>query len=194
MDFASVIEAIKQIQPTLTAVADTGAAITTIGGWAVSLVKAGKKADVFRISREKKKKTGKKAAKPTDIALVVDVTWSISPQVMKYLEDKKIDAEIILMVNNQKAAKDKWLKNDKPKDWEAVAHDFSMGVQKIYTDQDLANANVHIFIASPVALAFSLGAVWGTVHRATVYQWDTDERTYYPVIVISKKLLEAAGK
>ncbi len=190
MDFGTVIESIKQVQPSLTAVANTGTALTTIGGWAVNLLQAGKKTNFFRVSREKKKKK----TKVTDIALVVDVTWSISTQVVNYLEKKKIDAEVLLLVNNQKEKKGKWLPINKPKEWESAVRDFNAITQKIFGDSQLADARIHIFIAGPVALAYSIGAVWGTVHHAIVYQWDVDEKTYYPVINVSTKLKGANSK
>lgn len=186
MDFTQILEAIKQIQPSLTAVSDTGAAIITMGGWVVSLVQTGKKANIYRISRQKKK--GTKVRTPTDVALVVDVTWSISPQVIHYLEQQKIDAEILLMVNNQKTGTGKWLRNDKPKEWENTVHVFNTMIQKIFGDSELAGAHIHIFIAAPVALAYALGAAWGTVHHATVYHWDSGEKIYYPVIITSTKI------
>lgn len=187
MDFNQIMEAIKQIQTTLTPIVGTGTAISTIGGWVISLAQIGKKSNVFRISPERKSKV-KKSRVPSDVALVVDVTWSIAPQVVKYLQQEKINAEILLMVNNQKDGKGKWLTNSKPKEWEAAVKDFGAIAEKIFSSAELSNSRIHIFIASPVALAFALGAVWGTVHHATIYHWDSEKKTYFPVTNISSGL------
>lgn len=185
MDIAQILDAIKQAQPTLTAVADTGTALVTIGGWAVNVFQAGKKANTFRIRRSTKGKGGKNRT-PTDVALVIDVTWSIAPHVLNFLRENKIDAEMLLMVNNQQSGDGRWLNSKQPKEWEDAVHDFSAVMKKIR--MEMPSAQVHIFIASPVALAFAMGAAWGTVYRATVYHWDSDHSAYFPVIKTSTRL------
>jgi hypothetical protein len=50
----------------------------------------------------------------------------------------------------------------------------------------LGGARVHIFLSTPLPLAFGLGSVWGTVDEATVYHWE--KQTYYPAMKISRAL------
>jgi hypothetical protein len=68
--------------------------------------------------------------------------------------------------------------------WFEMVQEFSDAINAIKTE--MGSVHLHIFLATPVALAFGLGTVWGTVDEATIYHWNG--REYKRVLEIKREL------
>lgn len=132
---------------------------------------------------------GMPAITKDDVALIVDINRRTFHDVARYLEDRNIDADIVLLTNDPNyGSNTPFLDTEDPTEWESLVQDFYHANTAI--KHTVGQRRAHIFLSTPVALAFGLGAVWSTVDKATVYQWDGS--TYQPVMPISHNLRSEA--
>ncbi len=120
-----------------------------------------------------------------EVAILVDITKRSLKDVAAYLDRQKIDANLIVITNDPAySSQVNFLDPLNAAEWEELLSDFSVAMNAI--QHAVGAVRLHIFIAAPVALAFGLGCMWGTVSKANVYHWDGD--TYQLITHISRKL------
>ena len=120
-----------------------------------------------------------------DIALLVDINRRMFYDVSHYLKDQEIDADLVILTNDpQYSDAIKFLPADDPDTWTELVQDFNAVMNKI--KRMPGGARVHIFLSTPLPLAFGLGSVWGTVDNAIIYHWQAG--TYHPVMHVSRAL------
>jgi len=122
----------------------------------------------------------------SEVAIVVDITRRALVDVGRFLDEKQIDADLIIVTNDPAyGAQVKFVDPKKPEEWEEIAREFNLALGKI--KRVVGGAKLHIFLAAPLPLAFALGCLMGTVDEGTiVYHWEGG--TYWPVVTISRQL------
>ena len=188
---------IQALDPGVKATVETGKNLVVIGSTVFKVLQKGKQLSAYVLTSRKKTVEGAAVAglepipegepivTKDDVAIVVDISRRLLRNVGQYLEEQKIDADVIVLTND--AAFGDVPKFLDPKDtpaWVELAQDFNAGMSRVKAA--VGAARVHIFLGTPLPLAFGMGAVWGTVDNATVYHWQ--DNTYYPVMPISRKL------
>ncbi|MEZ4705641.1 MAG: SAVED domain-containing protein [Caldilineaceae bacterium] len=184
------LDFIQQAQPGLEAAAKATTSLTTIGAAVVQLIQKGGQLYTYLIGR-----TDEAADAPMvqvlprpDVAIVVDINRRALLDVAAYLQAQKIDANIVVVTNDPSySANVRFLAPDDPAAWADLVREFNgaVGAIKHY----IGHARVHIFLTTPLPLAFGLGSVWGTVDECTVYHWERG--TYYPTMQVSRELRQA---
>lgn len=111
--------------------------------------------------------------------------------VARYLDEQNLDADMLVVTNDPAYSdKVKFLDPNQPEEWTELVQEFTATMNAI--KHQLGGAQVHIFLSTPLPLAFGLGAVWGTVDLATVYHYQEIKKenrsTYYPAMKISREL------
>lgn len=194
------LKAFEAMKPGLEGALTAGTLLTGASKASIYVVNKGAKMISYLITRGKKttprtkpnaarkprtQPTGQLEALVTkkDVAIVIDINKRTLLQVAEYLESKKIDADFIVITNDPTYGDQiKLLKSKNLKEWEAVLKDFALHMTKV--QKAVGRANVHIFQSTPVALAFGLGCVWGTVQPGTIYHYE--DGTYYPVLQVKR--------
>ena len=122
----------------------------------------------------------------SEVAIVVDITRRALVDVGRFLNERQIDADLIIVTNDPAyGAQVKFVDPKKPEEWEEIAREFNRALGKI--KRVVGGAKLHIFLAAPLPLAFALGCLMGTVDEGTiVYHWEGG--TYWPVVTISRQL------
>ena len=180
------IEFINQSQPVL----DATTKFFTFGSAAIELILKGGKLYAYFIGNQAKSDSEdgdspiEIEAKP-DIAILVDINRRMLVDVAQFLQEQEIDANLLLITNdstyNEKLI---FLDPAKPSEWEEIVKEFAMATGLI--KRHVGNVRMHLFLSTPLPLAFGLGSVWGTVDNCTVYHWQ--DGTYHPVMPISRAL------
>lgn len=194
------VKAFEALKPGIEGALATGTLLTTTAKAGIYVIQKGAKMVSYLITRKKKepaKAQTKTARKPRtaskvkeealvtkkDVAIVIDINRRSLTQVAEYLKEQKVDADFILITNDPAYSDQiKMLKPKNQKEWEAILKDFALHMTKI--QKTIGSARVHIFQSTPLALAFGLGCVWGTVHPATIYHYE--EGTYHPVLQVKR--------
>ena len=204
MDISAIIQdfltLMQQLQPGMEAALTTGKVVGAAGATLVTVLQKGKQLITYfaRKKTSTKKKTavdaqnkrraagaGKLAAIQRDIAIVVDISRRSLRDVERYLMTNMIDADLIVVTNDPRyGPQTKSMDENDPQDWLDVVQDFNMTINAI--KHELGATNMHIFISAPVAIAFGLGTVCGTVDRVMVYHWNQTE--YKRVLSITRDL------
>ena len=200
------LEYIQEIEPGVQAAGRVGA---VVGPIVVQTVAQGKKLYAYLVTLNEKKQADDQLSEaatdetvsakelspgmPTitkdDVALIVDINRRTFQDVARYLENRNIDADIVLLTNDPHYGNTTpFLDTKDPTEWESLVQDFYHA--SVAIKHAVGQRRAHIFLSTPVALAFGMGAVWSTVDKATVYQWDGS--TYQPVMPISHKLRSEA--
>ncbi len=192
-------EVIEHINPKLKSVIDAGASIYTIGTAGVKILQQGRQLITYAIGKAKpkpatkseKKKKNKAAPdilfKKGDVAIVVEISRPAVRDVVNYLENRKIDANLVV-ITTVKTPGDKPVKGlseSRSTQWTELVQEFSVAIDKI--KDEVGSERVHIFLSAPLALVFGLGAVWGTVDQAQVYHWKS-KGGYAPLMKITRTL------
>lgn len=190
----------EQNKDAIAGMTGAGALLSSTAKSSIYLVQKGAKMVSYLITRAKKKpaKSAAKALrsrKPAsrsggealvtkkDVAIIIDINRRSLTQVAEYLESKKVDADFIVITNDPTYGEQvKFLNPKSPKEWEALLKDFALHMTRI--QRTVGSARVHIFQSTPVALAFSLGCVWGTVHPGAVYHYE--DGTYHRVLDVKR--------
>jgi hypothetical protein len=188
MGIQFIVEAIKffeNIKPSVEGLAATGPVLAASAKAGVYVIKKGAKLVSYLITDQKDAErlpTVKKA----DVVILVDINRRMLADVSRYLEEKKLDADVVI-ISNDPAYSDniQFLKVSDSEDWVEIVKEFTSAMNGI--KRTVGGAKMHIFLSTPLPLAFALGSVWGTVDEtATVYHWE--KGTYYPVMPISREL------
>ncbi len=183
----------QQIEPGVTAAAKVGATLGTMGTAAVQVLQKGQQLVTYLIQRAKKPAPADSpemlAAQPiatkADVAILVDINRRMLQDAARFLDEKKIDADIIIVTNDPEYSdKIKFIDPNNPAEWESLVKEFTTAMNAI--KRAVGGARIHIFLSTTLAQAFAFGAVWGTVDEATVYHWE--KQTYYPAMRISRGL------
>lgn len=183
------MEIIQQVEPGVKSAAEVTTSLATIGTAVVKVLQKGKTLYTYFIGKRKDEETeepGSVEIMPkADVAVLVDINRRMLQDVANYLDGQGIDANLVI-VTNDPAYSDKvrFLDAQAPDEWEELVQDFNSAIGII--KHAVGNARLHFFLSTPLALAFGLGSVWGTVDEATVYHWEED--TYQPSMKISRWL------
>ncbi len=194
-------EAAELINPQLKTVIDLGTSIYAIGSAGVKVLQQGKQLVTYAVGKTKrspvspkvKAKTRRKKPahdillKKEDVAIVVEISRPSVQDVVNYLGTRKIDANLVVIttVKSHGPKPVKGLSENRPAEWTKLVQEFSEAIDKI--KHEVGSARIHIFISAPLALAFGLGSVWGTVDQAQVYHWK-NSGGYAPLMKITRKL------
>lgn len=114
-----------------------------------------------------------------DVAVVVDVARPIAKDVARYLDEREIEANVVLLQHRRPG---QFLTTGD--DWEAIVQAFSQAMNE--AKRLFSGAQMHFFLSGPGALLFGLGCIWGTVDEALVYHYE--EGTYHPIVAVSRRL------
>lgn len=191
----TAITLLQQNEQTLSA----GAAVVTMGSTAVQLFQKGKQVVTYWISHREDAET--KTAPPIggaigaaghvtvvpikSIAIVVDINQHALQDVARYLQKHEIDADLFLVTNDAAYGPNpKFLSANDSEAWTQIVEDFRSVWQRIKFER--GHVPAHIFMSVPVAIAFGMGAVWGTVDHAKLYHWAG--REYLPALEIDRGL------
>jgi hypothetical protein len=161
----------------------------TLGQVAVQVIYYGTRLFSFIIGRKKDAKTEQPDAieieSENDVAVLVDINRRMMKDVARYLQQKGIKANLIVVTNDPDYT-DKvcFLDPNNPDEWDQVVREFNAVIGKI--KHTVGGAHLHIFLSTPLPIAFGLGSVWGTVDEATIYHYQ--DRTYYPTMKITRSL------
>ena len=193
------LAAIQRLEPAVSSAAKVATDTVTVGTAVAQIVQKGQKMVSYFLSP--KQAAAPPEAKPprarrvkpvnvarSDVALLVDINQRMLQKVAQYLDEHKIDADLLVITNDPSYGPSvKFLNPENPEEWEDIVREFcaAWGAVK----RKIGGAHVHIFLSTPLPLAFGCGAVWGTVEEATVYHYQNN--TYYPVLRISRGLRQA---
>jgi hypothetical protein len=121
-----------------------------------------------------------------DVAILVDINQRMLVDVGRYLQQQGIDADLIIVTNDLTYSDEvRFLDPSQPAEWEDIAYEFHRALRKI--KRAVGATRLHIFLATPLSLAFVLGALVGTVdENVVVYQWE--KRQYWPVVTLTRDL------
>lgn len=197
----NVMQVFANNKDALDSLKTAGELVGMAGTAAVSLYARGKQLTAFLGTRTETEKKGlgrrvatanTKQLKKQHIAIVVAITKHALGDVAAYLEKKDIDADLLVLTNTTEYGRAIKPLSPKRKEWEEVVREFSIITEKIKKEAP-DKAQLHIFISAPVALAYALGAVWGTVDEgALIYHWES--QTYVPVVKVTRALKMPEGK
>lgn len=121
-----------------------------------------------------------------NVAIAVQINRPIVRLVTEYLENKGINAHLILITNNKDLKSTKELDDYKENEWQAIVQDFRDIITKIQTE--VGNAEFHFFFAAPAALTTALGVIFGNFWNAHIYNWVKGENTYSKVLKLPIRL------
>jgi hypothetical protein len=199
-------EFMREYQPVLDSTIKFGTSAYTIGSSLVKVLQQGKhlatiavgKKKAVRKSKSDKKTTSRARSKESgqitvkkDVAIVVEISRPAVRDAVSFLKKKKKDANLVVITPAREPGEPiHGLDSGKPKLWSEVVEEFSTAIDAI--KNEMGSVHMHIFLATPVVLAFGLGTVWGTVDEATIYHWDG--KSYQRVLEIKRELRFKAQK
>jgi hypothetical protein len=105
-----------------------------------------------------------------DVAIVVEITRPAVATVKRFLDQAKIDANIVV-IRSAKLGEDQALQmldDAKPAEWAEVVKTFRKQVEAI-VNKGGVQRRFHVFISGPAALSFGLGSVVSTLYNMHVY-------------------------
>jgi hypothetical protein len=190
---------IQDVESTTDSMVEIGKQVGVMGTAVVKVIQSGRQAVTYLITRRQAEAppepVGSVELTPipdeaplvesADVALVVDINRRIVQDVARYLDEQGIEADLVVLTNTPDYGDTiEFLDSGDPDAWAELVREFNEGLTRI--KRAVGGARIHVFLATPLPLAFGLGAVWGTVDRATVYHWE--DSTYHPVMKISRDL------
>jgi len=113
-----------------------------------------------------------------DTAVILDLATRPPASDVKHYLKKSNQSMAIVEVNNTYGG------NLREPDWCDAVREVFCTLTKIASIQKVEH--IHLFHDMPVALAFGVGAALGTFTPITVYNWEAQEQTYYPVLTLNK--------
>jgi hypothetical protein len=180
---------LQSIEPGLEALPKAGKVLATVGSTTINLLHRGKRLAAYWIRPKKSQEEEEEAdfstkalSQAKDTAIIIEITRPVFVDVARFLKEEGIEAELIVIKPNQDD-QDVFLPVDQPEVWHDLVREFSQATNTI--KRKSGKTNMHMFISAPLPLAFGMGAMWGTVDRATVYHWQDG---YKPVMTISRQL------
>lgn len=187
MDIQSIAEALKffeKIKPAVEGMVATTVLLKNSAKAGVYIITQGAKLVSYLITDQKNAPDLPAIQKP-DVVILVDINRRMLADISRYLQKRSLDADVIIVTNDPAYSDNiRFLDAENPQDWEDLVREFAAEMNKI--KRMVGAARVHIFLSTPLALTFAMGAVWGTVDEATIYHWEAN--TYHPVIHISRRL------
>jgi SMODS-associated and fused to various effectors sensor domain len=111
-----------------------------------------------------------------EVALVVQLSRTPLKDVQRFLESRRIEAEMIVVT--RPGDPPELFIPVEPALWEEIVRDFHAGVVRV--QQQRGAQRFHVFLAAPAALAFAMGCTMSTQYDAHLYHWDGS--TYVEVI------------
>jgi len=180
----------QQIEPGVTATMKVGAALGTVGTTTVKVFEVGKSIVTYWFTKHeaqpatKRIGTSAKHLKKRDVAIVVDISRRMMHNVADFLAKNKIDADVLLVTNDREYKSGIVPLRETMAEWEKMVVEFTRTMEKV--KHEAGGARIHIFLSTPVSLAFGMGAMWGTVDEAYVYHWDL--KKYVLTLKISRRL------
>lgn len=193
------LDFMQNYQQVLDSTIKFGTSAYTIGSSMVKVLQNGKHLATVAVGK-KKSAAGAKPKKATpstqpkgadqivkkkNAAIVVEISRPAVQDAAHFLEKKKMDANLVVITAAKGEAQSlNGLDENKPGMWFEMVQEFSDAINAIKTE--MGSVHLHIFLATPVALAFGLGTVWGTVDEATIYHWNG--REYKRVLEIKREL------
>ena len=195
-------EFFQEIEPGAVAAVKVGTALGTAGSTAIKVLQKGKNLITYWITKAKKPvkeqtastsdesrlesaKLDTSLVTKSDVALLVDINRRMLVDVSSYLAVAGIDADLIIVTNDPLYSSSiRFLDVKTPNEWSEIVREFAVAMNAI--KRVAGGAHLHIFLSTPLPLAFGLGSVWGTVDEATIYHWEN--QTYNPVMKISREL------
>lgn len=192
-------EVVELTSPKLKSVVDMGTSLYTIGSAGVKVLQQGKQLITYAVgktgksSAPKSEKPKRKKLAPEillqkgEVAIVVEISRPSVRDVVNYLESRKIDANLVVIttVKPRGLKPVQGLNESRPAEWTELVQEFSLAIDRV--KREVGSAKIHIFLSTPLALAFGLGAVWGTVDQAQVYHWKS-KGGYAPLMKINRTL------
>lgn len=188
---------IQEIEPGVSAALKVGTALGTMGSAVVKVIQKGQQLVSYLISRRKpaaepQEPAGVEAEKEelpvttkSDVALLVDINRRMLQDVARFLDEQDIDADLIVVTNDPAySGKIKFLDPRDASEWTDLVKEFNAAMNAV--KHAAGGARVHVFLSTPLPLAFGCGSVWGTVDEATVYHYE--KGTYFPVLQVSREL------
>jgi hypothetical protein len=183
-----------KIQPGMEGISDTGTVIAASGKAVLYVIDKGARLVAYLLTRankstepvsQRRKRSSPIKVKP-DVAIIVDINRRSLSDVAAYLDENHIDADIVIITNDPTyQSKSVFLDPAEQEDWECMVREFSKVMDGI--KHTVGGARLHIFLSTPNALAFAMGAVRGLVDENTVvYHWE--KQTYFPVVTLSRQL------
>lgn len=178
--------AVAAIKPPTTGVVDLG----TRDGTNVKLLQQGKQLYTYLFTHQPaaqdRSHKDQAAIKPApNVAVLVDINRRILLDVARYLDEQQIQATLMIVTNDPTYSdQTPFLDVNTPAAWTELVQEFNAAITHI--KHYVGPARFHFFLATPLPLAFGLGAVWGTVEEAIVYHYE--KNAYHPVMNISREL------
>jgi hypothetical protein len=200
-----VLEIFQQVEPGLASAVKVGGSLGTVGVATVKVVQKGQKLITYWIERAKttkatapvlppaEKPAAQVAPVPMDeaittkkhVAILVDINRRALQDVAGFLAQKGMDADLFIVTNDPLyGSQVKSLDERDPLEWVQIVQEFNTAINAV--KHAVGHVDIHIFLSTPVALAFGLGCTWGTVSEATVYHWNG--KGYVPLMPISRDL------
>jgi hypothetical protein len=126
---------------------------------------------------------GKLSSRPRqDVALVVEINRPAVEDVKRFLEQRSIDADVVVVTRRDIAAGQNLPME--PAVWEEIVREYYDGFTQLQRQR--GTRRFHVFLAAPAALVFAMGCTMSTQYDVHLYQWSesgtSDERTYVEVI------------
>ena len=200
-----LLEELQNLQKDAILAKKIGQVILTLGPQSVKVYQIGKQVVMYLISQIKPEPpkpapvpkpelgrddletvTSLKALVSKDhVAILIDINRRMLVNVARFLDAQGIDADMLIVTNDPEYSSNvQFLPVDSPETWVELVQEFNQAMNAIKLA--VGSAHIHIFLSTPLPLAFGLGSVWGTVDKAMVYHWQ--ENTYHPVMPISRTL------
>ncbi len=187
MDIQFIVEAIKffeNIKPGVDGLAATGPVLAASAKAGVYVIKKGAKLFSYLIT-DQKNASELPTVKKSDVVILIDINRRMLADVSRFIEEEKLDADVVIITNDPAYSSNiQFLKASKSDDWVDIVREFSSAMNGI--KHTVGGAKMHIFLSTPLPLAFAIGSVWGTVDEATVYHWEAG--SYHPTMPISRQL------
>jgi hypothetical protein len=190
---------IQDIELSVESVLETGKNLWMMGTAVVKVVQKGHQAVTYLITRRKEERLTDQGGavdvsaipddaplvEKSDVALIVDINRRIVQDVARYLDGEGVDADLVILTNTPDYSDTTtFLDPEDAEAWTELVKEFNVGLTRI--KRAVGSARLHIFLSTPLALAFGLGTVWGTVDNAVIYHWE--DGTYHPAMEISREL------
>ncbi len=159
---------------------NAGNAITLIDTVGV-LISKGKQTWTYLMGKEDEELIEK-----DDVAIMVQINQFLLATTREFLEREGIDAHLVLTTNVEGGETIQYLDNDKKYEWIDVVSDFYDAVMQI--ERDWGAKTIHVFLATPAALAFALGCKMSVHHNIRLYNWVAEERSYVRVLTVPRDI------
>ncbi len=196
-----LLEFFQKVEPGTTAALKVGSAISVAGKTGITVLQKSKKLITWVVTQLKDEKPAdqergfaelevitdtSQIVTKDNVAVVFDISRPIFRDVTRYLDENKIDCDLILITNRENyLSRSQFLDKSKSEEWVGFVRECDTAFEAIKFA--VGSAKLHVFLSIPLPAAFGLGSVRGTVDEsATIYHWQ--DNTYHPVLPITRAL------